>query len=354
LSCSTTSFKDFWGGSEETSAKRNDELMKDFEVQDTVLEKFKETKLKQVESKPIATKKRMKDEPRVKNTLRVDKKKTQKKKTKKASKKKKLTSKVELKQTQKYPDEFPERLMSFDKQSQKYWNQFKPVLFQGEETVLNISYMGVSTGKITLTTKKDTKIGDSDVFHINARVKTAAFYSYLYELDDYCDSYVKKDSFKPLKFSLIQRQSAQNIDDLQLFDHDKLKTYSFYKRVTDKKTKKKKSVGNVPHYFQDPLSIVYFIRSLPMNPGSTYEIPIVNKGKVELLVATVEKNESIKTEIGKISATKISVHTNHKGKTIEGGKMTFWYSNDARKIFLRFKAKIKIGSVSGEIHSYKK
>jgi hypothetical protein len=362
LSCSTTSFKDFWGSSDESLAQRNDELMKDFEVQDNVLEKFKETKAPKIigpEIKPVVNKKRMNPEPRVVKTLRVDKN-----KKKITTQKIKLKTKVKLKSKTKhntsvtvkpkYPESFPERLISFDKRSEKYWNDFKPILFPGERTVLDISYMGGSIGKITLSTKNQTKIGETEVYHVNARVKTADFYSYLYELDDYCDSYIRKDNFKPLKFSLIQRQSAQNIDDLQLFDHDELKTYSFYKRITDEKTKKKKSVGNIPLFFQDPLSIVYFIRGLPMIPGQNYEIPIVNKGKVELLIAKIDKQETIKTKIGKMSAIKVSVLTKHKGKTIEGGKMTFWYSNDAQKIFLRFKAKIKIGSVSGEINSYKK
>jgi hypothetical protein len=57
--------------------------------------------------------------------------------------------------------------------------------------------MGVSTGKITIKTKASTRIGDEEVFHVNARVKTADFYSYLYEVDDMCDSYIKKDGFIP-------------------------------------------------------------------------------------------------------------------------------------------------------------
>ena len=132
-----------------------------------------------------------------------------------------------------------------------------------------------------------------------------------------------------------------------------MKTYAFYKRVTKEKTKKKKVEKFIPLYFQDPLSVMYFVRGLPMKEGASYDIPIVNKGTVEVLNATIEKRETIQTKIGEKKAVKIKIYTKHKGKTIEGGNMSFWYSDDDKRIFLRFEAKIKIGSVSGEIHSYK-
>lgn len=353
--CSTTSFKDFFSDSSETPSKRNEALMKDFEVKKKVLEKFKETETninssespskKKIDSKTV----RMKPEPKPVKSL-ITKKTIRKKKIKKTIAKKKVIETLEPT----YPEDYPERLKVFDQVSAKFWKEFKPVVFQGEKTVLDISYMGVSTGQITIETKKETKIGTQNVHHLHARIKTADFYSYLYELDDYCDSYVRMNDFKPLKFSLIQRQSAQNIDDLQLFDHEDLKTYTFYKRVTDEKTKKNQSVESIPLYFQDPLSIVYFVRGLPMDRTRSFEIPIVNKGKVEILKATIGQRTEINTKIGKRKAVKVLIQTKHKGKTIEGGKMAFWYSDDEEKIFLKFEAKIKIGSVSGEIRSFDK
>ena len=327
--------------------------MKDFEVKENVLEKFKQDTNTVKNAPKVTESKRMSDEPKKITRVRIDKK--PKKKLKSTVKKKKITKPVAEKKEVKsiYPEDYPERLKTFDKKSKKFWDQFNYTAFVGEELVLDISYLGVSTGKITISTKNNTQIGGKEVFHLHARIKTADFYSYLYELDDYCDSYVTEKDFRPLKFSLIQRQSKQDIDDLQLFDHEEMKTYAFYKRVTKEKTKKKKVEKFIPLYFQDPLSVMYFVRGLPMKEGASYDIPIVNKGTVEVLNATIEKRETIQTKIGEKKAVKIKIYTKHKGKTIEGGNMSFWYSDDDKRIFLRFEAKIKIGSVSGEIHSYK-
>jgi len=218
---------------------------------------------------------------------------------------------------------------------------------------MNIKYVGVTTGTITIETKKDTRLGDSDVYHISARAKTASFYSYLYEVDDICDSYISKDYFIPLKFSLIQRESSQDIDDLQLFDLAEHKTYSFYKRVTKKKSNKKKIVKNIPNLYQDPLSILYFIRGLPMILNKPYSIPIVNQGKIEMFNVTYDKKVRLSTKIGTKDAYRVRINTKAKGQTIKGGDMIFWFTADAKRIFIKFEAKIKIGSIHGEIESYR-
>lgn len=349
FSCSTP-LSELW--SDADPKERNEKLItEDFKLEDDVLSKFSEKK-----------------EPEIKKA-KTEKKIIQKKSSKISKKKKGIPTKVrkairptppkrKLKKQvtvvkSRYPENFPQKLIDFDVNSKKYWDNFSPHLFHGESMTMNISYMGISTGTMVISTQNDTRLGETDVHHISARMKTSSYYSYLYEIDDIADTYVKKQEFVPLKFSLIQRQSDQNIDDLQLFDRSELKTYSFYKRVTKKKNSKKKKIKEIPFLFQDPLSVLYFIRGLPMQKGTRYVIPIVNQGKVEVLIAGLEKIETIDTNIGKKKAYRLNINSKAKGKTIKGGNMTFWFSADSKRVFLKFKAKIKIGSISGDIESYK-
>lgn len=370
--CSTTTLKDFFSEGDSTE-KRNEKLMtEDFKEEKDVFEKFKESKVavkeKEVKKETLGKKtlkpkklthpkKRTDIRPPKMNRVLKPRKDSKKPKNEKVEKKKDtVKSKVVNKEEYElpYPADYPKDLKELDKKTQEFWYNFTPYVFPGEQTVLNITYLGVNTGKVTISSKNHTRLGDHDAYHVNARVKTADFYSYLYEVDDYCDSYIKKENFGPLKFSLIQRQSSQDIDDLQLFDQDELRVFSFYKRVTKEKQKKEKKKEWIPHYFQDPLSILYFIRGLPMDPKVKYAVPIINSGKVELLYAQYEKTETIKTKIGNKKAYRLNIYTKAKGKTLKGGGMTFWYSADERRVFLKFQAKIKIGSISGEIESYKK
>lgn len=347
LSSCSTKLSSYFKDDPET-AKRNEELMESFKVDNEVLEKFKIEKKEVEPPKAIVSKKKTTPPKKIAKAKESPKKKVKvvKKKPKKV-KKKKIVKKL-------YPKDFPEKFKLVDKTSKTFWTKFSPLIFPGEEIYMDINYMGVSTGKIAVSTEGKTKIGDQEVFHLKAQVKTAKYYRYLYELDDNLDSYVTTEDFIPVKYSLIQRESGQNIDDLQLFDHKELKTYTFYKRETKKKTKKSKGVKHIPKFFQDPLSVLFFLRGLPMIEGNDYEIPVINKGKLLLLKAHIAGTEKINTELGNKNAYKVIASTTYSGDTLKSGKMTFWFSTDERRIFLKFKAKIKIGAISGDIEKYRR
>tara|TARA_Y100000768_G_scaffold388987_1_gene389744 strand:- start:4299 stop:5306 length:1008 start_codon:yes stop_codon:yes gene_type:complete len=332
--------------------------MKDFKVEDDVMDKFEvikdpkrnkknadkplEKKQEQPKAKKAAAKPAPKKATPQPTPVKTSQKRVSKKTQPQPAKEKGLT----------YPDDIPEEFKDYDQESLSFWNLFAPILFVGEKAVYSIKYGIIDTGSISIETKPSTVMGDEPVYHLRARVKTSDYYSYLYELDDVADSYVTKKNFIPLKFSLIQRESSQDIDDLQLFDLEKLQSYSFYKRVTKEKTKKKKKTQPIPHYFQDPLSIMYFIRGLPMDKEQTFKIPVVNKGKVEMMTVTPKGKDKFKTKIGNIEAYRLDVSSTGEGKTIKGGNMTFWFDTEPSRMLVKFKAKIKIGSISGEIIEY--
>jgi hypothetical protein len=346
ISCSSGGWSSFFKGDDEV--KRDKKLMQTFDVEDDVLAKF-ESKEKPVPKKDKVEEKQIEKKEIPKPAAPVAKVVPKPKPVKKPSPIKKEVPKVSRSI---YPKDYPEDLKEISRNAKSYWDVFKPNFNPGEKVFLDINYMGVSTGKIVLSTMDPIYIGDKKAFHFNAIVKTADYYRYLYELDDTVDSYLSVERNIPLKFSLIQRESDKDIDDLQLFDLSELKTYAFYKKKTDEKTKKKKKVKYIPSHYVDPLSVIYFIRGLPMVKGKSYDIPIMNQGKIIFLNATVVGTSTIETKIGKKDAYVVKASSKYSGDTLKSGDMTFWFSTDDKRIFLKFEAKIKIGSISGDIEKY--
>jgi hypothetical protein len=349
-SCSTKLY-DYFRDDPDTS-KHNNKLMKQFDVDEDVLEKFSQKKVDEPQPK--------KEDVEPSNAI-VSSKKTPvpaKKVTpkKQVSHQKTVITKkdipVEKEALKERPEDYPPAYIESDKKAAEFWSSFNPIIIPDEEVYMDINYMGMSTGKIAITTKGKSVIGEDEVYHLNAKLKTAKYYRYLYELDDNIDSYVTVKNFLPVKFSLIQRESGQNIDDLQLFDQKEGKAYSFYQRETKKGVRKSKSVEYLPDYFQDPLSVIFFIRGLPMREGAVFEVPVMNRGRILIMHLKVEKSETIKTKIGEKEAYKIIATSDYSGKTLKSGDMHFWFSKDDRKIFLKFFAKISIGAISGDIEKY--
>ncbi len=248
------------------------------------------------------------------------------------------------------PKDYPAELLAVNAKSKKVWDQYKPNHYFDEKVYLDIHYLGLTVGKIMVLNKGKKMINDKEVWHLHARFKSAPFYSNIYELDDTVDTYVTTDQFLSSRYSLIQRESKQDIDDLQLHDRDQLKTFWFYhQKKPDGSVKDKKIEKPIPYYSIDPFSVLFLYQGLPLKNKDVYEIPIINKGKILILRSEVEGREVIQTSKGAKKSIRLHATTQYTGETLKSGDIYFWFSDDNRRTLLKVQAKIKIGSVTADI-----
>jgi len=260
-------------------------------------------------------------------------------------------TKVSAVQAKKLPTDYPELMTEINKKAQLVWNRYIPNHYTDEKNYLDIHYLGMTVGKIMVMNKGKKMINGKEVWHLHARFKSAPFYSSIYELDDTVDTYVTTDEFLSLRYSLIQRESKQNVDDLQLNDRDQMKTFWFYKqKKSDGKLKNKEKEAHIPYFSIDPFSVLFFYQGLPLKNGDVYEIPLINKAKILILKSVVEGRETIETEVHKkVRAIRVHATTKYTGETLKDGDLTFWFTDDAKRTLIKASAKIKLGSVTADI-----
>ncbi len=251
------------------------------------------------------------------------------------------------------PADYPVDFKAYDDKARLVWEKFKPVFYQGEESILSVTYLGVTAGYITIQSKEVTTLNNKEVFHYFARFKSSDSYRYFYWLDDRLDSFVDKTTFLPMKYSLIQREKKQDVDDLQLFDFKKMMTYNWYKRVKKDSDKNEKGETKIPSLAQDSFSALQFVRGLPLKKGDIYDFPVITRGKFWLLKVEVFGEETISVNGSDVKAIKIKAETNFPGVLKKSGDIFFWYGADEDRRLLKFQAKIKIGSVNGELVEFK-
>lgn len=249
------------------------------------------------------------------------------------------------------PADYPADMIATNEKAKKVWDVYKSNHFVDEKIFLDIHYLGMTVGKIMVTNKGKKMIDDKEVWHLHARFKSAPFYSNIYELDDTVDTYVSTDKFLSMKYTVIQRESKLNVDDIQLLDHENLKVYWLYhsKRLADGKKKNKKEERFIPYYSIDPFSSLFLYQGLPLKNGDLYEIPVVNKGKVLIMRSRVLGRETIETESGVRKAIKLQATTQYTGDKLKSGDMTFWFSDDEKRSLLKAQAKISLGAVTADI-----
>lgn len=249
-----------------------------------------------------------------------------------------------------YPADVPPEVRKLDERSEIAWKNFTPSFTAGESHFLDVDYLGMTVGKVSMSYKGVKMMGGKEVYHFQARFKTAPFYAALYELDDTIDTYVTKKDFLGQRYNLTQRESKQSVDEVQLYDQEKLKTTAYQKQARKGKPVKNRNwEGPMPRYNIDSFSSIYLIRGLALKPGDSYAVTIVNKSKLLVLDLKVELREKI--HVGGKDRQTLRVHafTKYSGSTLKSGDMTFWLADTPGKELLRAKAEIKIGSVYLEV-----
>lgn len=303
---------------------KEEKILEKFEVKPVEVEKNTEKKAK---SLPVLTKKKL-----VKKEVQ-----------KKSPEIKKTTLKSP-------PEDYPSEMLEINAKAKKVWDLYRPNHYINQKSYLDINYLGMTVGKIMIHNQGKKMINNQEVWHFYARFKSAPFYSNIYELDDTVDTYVTTDNFLSNKFSLIQRESTQDIDDIQFHDRDQFKTFWFFKQKKSNGAKKEKKVEKpIPFYSTDPFSVIFFYQGLPLKNGDVYEIPLINKGKILILKSVVEGREVIKTNKTKYRAIRVRATTKYTGDTLKSGDLYFWFSDDNYRTFIKAKAKIKIGSVTADL-----
>lgn len=110
------------------------------------------------------------------------------------------------------------------------------------------------------------------------------------------------------------------------------------------KTGETKHVENdLPGCATDVITGFYYLQSLPLQVGSTYEFPI-SDGKTTIVRATVEKREQVRAPAGSFPTVLVTAQAIN-GPLQGKGKVWVWYSDDPSHIPVQMRAKLGWGTL---------
>lgn len=101
---------------------------------------------------------------------------------------------------------------------------------------------------------------------------------------------------------------------------------------------------------QDLISCLYFVRSaLPMKPGVRSTLNIHHDKKNRTVEVRVEEIETVEGVWGKVEAARVMVIMPFQGLFLNKGNIQVWFTTDDRRIPVRMKAKVVIGSIVADL-----
>ena len=144
--------------------------------------------------------------------------------------------------------------------------------------------------------------------------------------------------------SLVSLHHVQHIDESK---NSADRTYDFY---PERKVYVRNGVENPS--VADPLdegSFIYFMRSVPLEVGKTYEFNRYYHLDRNPVVIQVERREHIKVPAGEFDAIVVKPIIKSKGLFSENGQAEVWFSDDSARTLLRLKSKLPFGTLYLEL-----
>lgn len=141
----------------------------------------------------------------------------------------------------------------------------------------------------------------------------------------------------------FRRREGKKKEDIEYLFHRKDNTVSATRGGTTE-------LVPVPADSQDLISCLYYVRSLlPLKQGASQALTVYHDKKIRQVEVRVEKIEMLEGPWGNLETAQVLVIMPFQGIFLNQGNIRVWFTTDERRIPLRMKAKVVIGSIVADL-----
>ena len=168
--------------------------------------------------------------------------------------------------------------------------------------------------------------------------------NFLYRVNDVYESWMDAETLSSLRFVQELEEGGKEIERrFEIYPEREV-----FIQTSKKPAKEEKSVSQP----LDDGSFLYFIRTIPLEVGQTYDFnryfrPDRNPVRIRVL-----RKERVKVPAGTFNAIVVQPVIKTKGIFSENGHAEIWLSDDDRRIMLQLKSKLSFGSLNLFLKSY--
>ena len=219
--------------------------------------------------------------------------------------------------------------------------------YPGEKLTFVLKWTIIPAGESVLEVLPMETINGIQAYHFLLTAKSNAFIDTFYKVRDRIDAYANTEMTHSILYKKKQREGKSHRDIVVNFDWQNSKAqYTNFKEIQP-------PIDILSGSF-DPLSAFYFVRLFDFKEKSTIERPITDGKECNIGKLSVIKRETIQLKNNTYDTYLIEPELKHIGGVFEkskDAKIQLWVTADKRRIPVKIKSKVVVGSFVGELVS---
>lgn len=214
----------------------------------------------------------------------------------------------------------------------------------GEELTYEISWLFITAGTAVMAVSDAGSDGDRPLAKLLTTAQSRPAITKFFPVDNRVESIVDPATLLP-EHLIFKRREGKKKEDIEYIFHQKEGTVTAVKNGATE-------IQEMPPGTQDVISCLYFARSeLLLQPGSSLTMNVYHDKKNRKLDVQVEEIETVSGPWGEVEAARVLVIMPFQGLFLNKGNIRVWFTNDDRRIPVRMKAKVVIGSIVADLVS---
>jgi len=214
----------------------------------------------------------------------------------------------------------------------------------GEQLTYEISWLNITAGTAVMAVSASGTDGEWPLAKLITTAQSRPVITKFFPVDNRVESIVDLATLLP-KHLTFKRREGKKKEDIEYTFHQKEGTVTVVKGGTTETLEMQPGT-------QDVISCLYYARStLSFLPGSSLRMNVYHDKKNRKLDVLVEGIETVRGPWGVVETARVLVVMPFQGLFLNQGNIRVWFTNDDRRIPVRMKAKVIIGSIVADLAS---
>ena len=222
-------------------------------------------------------------------------------------------------------------------QTDTAWAPPTKTLTVGERLVYEVRFGPIKVGRASMEVLGIEEVRGRRAWHTRFQVTGGTLF---FRVNDVLESWIDVETFSSLRF---RQQLSEG-------SRDRLYEYEIFPERATYQQKGKSELPSVSRPLDDG-SFLYFLRTVAIEEGASYEFPryfMPDRNPVRLEVLG---RDTVDVPAGRFDALVIRPVIKAKGIFSQDGHAKVWISNDADHVLLQMTSHLKIGSISLHLRS---